>query len=134
MAASKVMAIDKNMFSVGIKVAIVASIEVTLICLYVTIWRTRSSHLEGFCKKSVFENFTKITKSICARVFFSKKIQAGGLQLYYKETPLLVFFCKFCEIFKNTYFQNVCERLLSRVRSLRVSFRQGFYCVNYCFI
>ena len=27
-----------------------------------------------------------------------------GLQLYYKETPALVFSCEFCEIFKNTFF------------------------------
>ena len=29
----------------------------------------------------------------------------GGLQLYQKKTPTQVFFCKYCEIFKNTYFE-----------------------------
>ena len=28
------------------------------------------------------------------------KIQVRGLQLYYKETPVLMFLCKFCEILK----------------------------------
>ena len=60
MAASKVNALDKNMFSVAIKVTNIASIYVILIC----------SHPEGFRKKYVFENFTKITENICAGVFF----------------------------------------------------------------
>ena len=78
----------------------------------------------------------KSQKNICAGVFYLIKIQAGDLELYYKETPLLVFFCKFCEIFKSTNFGNVYERLLLRVRSLRVSFRKvsGFYCADDCFM
>ena len=78
----------------------------------------------------------KLQKNIFAGVFFLTKIQARGLQLYYKEAPLMVLFCIFCEIFKNTYFGTLCERLLLRVRSLRVSFRKvsGVYCVDDYFI
>ena len=30
---------------------------------------------------------------------------AGGLQLYYKEIPTQVLSCEYCEIFRNTYFE-----------------------------
>ena len=40
------------------------------------------------------------------RVFteFQKQPLPNFLQLYWKETPAQVFFCKFCEIFKNIFF------------------------------
>ena len=44
---------------------------------------TRSSRLEFFCKNEIFKIFCKIHK---------------------KETPVQVFSCAFCEIFKNIYF------------------------------
>ena len=107
---------------------------------YVFRWRPEEPELVtggGFFRKGVFKNFTKITKKhLCRRLgsLFNKD-SGRGLQFYYKETSLWVFFCKFCEILKKTYFGNVCERLLLRVRSLRVSFRKvlGFYFVNECF-
>ena len=34
---------------------------------------------------------------------FYKKAVPEGLQLYQKETPIQVFPCEYCEIFKNTY-------------------------------
>ena len=34
-----------------------------------------------------------------------------GLQLFYKETPTQVFSSETCEIFKNTFFKNILERL-----------------------
>ena len=70
MAASKVIAIDKNIFGVDIKVTIIALIDVILICLYVTTLKTKSSHPKGFCKKSAFDNFSKSTENIFARVIF----------------------------------------------------------------
>ena len=102
-------------------------------------WRTRNSHPEGFCEKRVFKTFAKITgKHLCWGLFL-RKIYASVLQLYYKETPSLVLFCKLYIIFEKNYFGNVCERLLLmllRVRSMRVSFCKvsGFYCVDSCFI
>ena len=51
--------------------------------------RTRSSHPEGLCKKGTFKNFTE--KHLC-RGLFLIRIQARALSLYYKETPVLVFF------------------------------------------
>ena len=84
MAASKVIATDKNMFSVGIKVCIIASIDVILMFL--------GNDRKGFCKKHVFKNFAKITEKHMCRGLFLTKIQAGGLQLYCKVTPVLLFF------------------------------------------
>ena len=112
MVASKVIATDKNIFSVGIKVTIIASIDVILICLQVTP-----------------EEPEVITPRASVKKVFLKILRKS-------QKNISLFFCKFCEIFKKTYFGNVCERLLLRVRSLRVSFRKvsGFYCVDNCFI
>ena len=40
------------------------------------------------------------------------KLQAKGVQLRQIETPVHAFSCEFSEIYKKTYFLNVCERLL----------------------
>ena len=36
---------------------------------------------------------------------FNKVAGHNGLQLYEKETPTQVLCCEYCEIFKNTYFE-----------------------------
>ena len=78
----------KNMFSVGIKVTI-ASIDV--------IFRQWQEEPEGVTwRASMKKVLLKISqgpqKKNCAGVSFLIKIQVGDLQLYYKETPVLVFF------------------------------------------
>ena len=53
--------------------------------------------LEAFCKKAVLKNFVKfIEKHLCWSLLFSK---VAGL-----TSPIRVFLCEFCEIFKKTYF------------------------------
>ena len=53
-------------------------------------------------KKAVLKNFAIFTgKQLFWNPFF---------QLYQKETPTEVFSCEYCEIFKNTYFE---EHLLT---------------------
>ena len=48
-------------------------------------------------KKAVLKNFAIFTgKQLLWNPFF---------QLYQKETPTEVFSCEYCEIFKNTYFE-----------------------------
>ena len=94
MAASKVIATDKNMFSVGIKVTI-ALIDV--------IFRQRPEEPEvvtwrSSIKKVLLKILHKSQRNICAGVSFLIKIQAGGLQLYHKETPMLVFFINYAKI------------------------------------
>ena len=64
----------------------------------------RSSLPEMFCKKGVLRNFTKfIRKHLCQSLFLIK-LQAQACNLIKKETPALVFSCKFCEISKNNFF------------------------------
>ena len=80
------------MFSVRIKVNI-ESIDV--------IFTYRPEEPEVVYKKDTFKNFAKITEKHLAGVSFLIKFQVErGLQHYCKETPALVFFCKFCEILR----------------------------------
>ena len=64
--------------------------------------RYRSSHQRCSIKKAVLKNFAIFTgKHLCRSLFF---IKLQALQLYQKETPTQVFFCEYCEIFKNSFF------------------------------
>ena len=81
------------MLYVGIKVTNVSSIDVILIVLVYSLDMYSGNDLKN--KKYWPIMFLKISqkpqKYICIRVSFLMKIQAGGLQLYYKDTPDLVF-------------------------------------------
>ena len=57
------------------------------------------------------------------------------MQLYYKDTPVLVDFFVNSAKFLETYFGNVCKRLLPQITIFGVYFRQvsGFYYVDNCF-
>ena len=68
-----------------------------------------------FYKKSVLI-YQNSLENTCARVSFSIKLQDRGLQLYWKETLAKVFFCKFCEIFKNTFFAEQLRVIASDIR------------------
>ena len=37
-----------------------------------------------------------------------------------KETPTHVLFCECCEIFKNTYYEDICEQLLLNIEEEKV--------------
>ena len=57
-----------------------------------------------FCKKEVLENFAKFTgKHLCQSLFFNNKLQATGVQLYWKRDSGIGVSCGFCEISKNTF-------------------------------
>ena len=54
----------------------------------------------GVLLKGVLKNFTKLTgKHLCQSLFFNKVATFSK-----KETLAQVLSCKFCEIFKNTFF------------------------------
>ena len=73
--------------------------------------QSRSSHQR--CSIGVLKNFTKFTgKLLCQSLFFNK-VQASGLQLYWKETLSKVFPCQFCDIFKNTFFTEYIQMIAS---------------------
>ena len=60
--------------------------------------------LEVLCKKGVFKNFENFTgKQLCRGLFFNK-VAGAACSFIKKETLAQAFSCKFCEIFKNTFF------------------------------
>ena len=68
-------------------------------------YNSRSSYRRCSIKEAVFEKFPIFTgKHLCWNLFLIK-LQPSGLQLYSKEAPTQVFFCEYCEIFKNSYFE-----------------------------
>ena len=61
--------------------------------------------MESFCKKGILEDFEKFTrKHLCQSLFFNKVEGQPATSLIKKETLVLVLFCEFCGIFKNTSF------------------------------
>ena len=77
----------------------------------------RSSRPETFCKKGVLKNFTKFTGEHLHQGLFFNFIK--------KEALAQVFFCEFCEIFKNTFSY--------RTPSVAASLFRFWYLTN-CFI
>ena len=64
----------------------------------------RSSHRRCSVKRDVLKNFTKFTGiHLCQSLFFNK-VTGGAGNFIKKLTLAQVFFCEFCEIFKNTFF------------------------------
>ena len=60
----------------------------------------RSSHQRCFIKKAVLKNFATFTwKHMCWSLCLIK------LQTFRPVTPTQVFSCDYCEIFKNSYFE-----------------------------
>ena len=54
--------------------------------------------------KEGVKNFAEITgKHLCWSLFFNK-VRLEACNFIQKETPTRVFCCKFCKIFKSTYF------------------------------
>ena len=117
MAASKVIAKDKNTFSVRIKVNVIASIDVILICPLGNDLKDQKQYPEGSVEKVLLKLSQKSQETICDGVFFKIKIHAGALSLYYKETLVLAVFVNPAKFLKtlSKNFGNVCERLLLRV-------------------
>ena len=58
-----------------------------------------------FCKKDVLWNFAEfIGKHLCQSLFYNKVAALRPAILLKKENLVQVFYCEFCEIFKNTFF------------------------------
>ena len=55
----------------------------------------------------------------CVGVSFYWSCRASVLQLYLKETPTLVFPCEYCEIFKNTNFEEHLQTAASVLLIIR---------------
>ena len=64
----------------------------------------RSSRLQMFFKISVLKSFPNFIGKRLYWSLFLKRLQAEGLQLYFKKTLTKVFSCEVCKIIKNTFF------------------------------
>ena len=64
----------------------------------------KSLSMEKVFLKGVLKNFSKFTvKHLCQSLFFCK-VAGQACNFIKKETLVQLFSCKFCEIFKNTFF------------------------------
>ena len=85
----------------------------------------RRSRPEVFLKKLFWiDKFRKIHGKILALQFFLIRLQAAGLQLYWKETPAQVFSSQFCvlkrdwqHIFLNKIFMSATDQSMTFLKS-----------------
>ena len=66
----------------------------------------RSSRSQMFFKVAILKNSAIFTEKYLYWSLFSINLQARpeGLQRYKKETPIQLFFCEYCKVFKNSFF------------------------------
>ena len=75
-----------------------------------------------FYKKAILKTFAIITgKYLCWSVFL-KKLQALRPTTLLNKTPTQVFYCDYCETFKNTYFEE----------HLRTAASESLFLEEYC--
>ena len=67
--------------------------------------KDKNQPLEVSYKKTVLKHFVIFRGKYLFWSLFLMRRRAESLQLYYKETPAKVFFCDYCQISKNTYFE-----------------------------
>ena len=80
-------------------------IPMFLVMLLAHVRKGSNSHSHMFSKKSVFKNFAIFTiKKLCWNLFLITFQDYKSYIFIQKETPTLVFFCEYCEIFKNNFF------------------------------
>ena len=72
----------------------------------------RSSHRKFSIKKLFLKVCQYSLETPVLESFLYSKYKPSVLGRYQKEVPAQVFFCEYYEIFKNTYFEKICERLL----------------------
>ena len=79
----------------------------------------RERHLvvhKCFVKKIVPKNFANFIYTSRYRKPFLSSCRPRTSNFIKIEAPVLVFYCKFCEIFQNIFMQNNCEPLLLGVK------------------
>ena len=67
----------------------------------------KSSRSQMFYKIGVVKSFAKFTEKNTRWSFFFNKVAGLTLVTLIKKTPIQVFSCEFCEIFKNTFFLRI---------------------------
>ena len=91
----------------------------------------RSSHRRCSMKKVVLKNFATFTRKHLCWSLFLINCRHEQLQLYWKKTPTHVFWCEYCEIFRNAYFGEHLRsaayadcscRLILKLKNLKIRF------------
>ena len=85
-----------------------------------------SSRPEVFCKKGALKNFAKFTgKRLCWSLFFNNVagLSPAACNFIKIEALTQVLSCKFCEVFKNTFFDGTIRRLLLKciIKDLKIT-------------
>ena len=88
----------------------------------------KNNHRRCSIKKAVLKNFEIFThkKTPVLESLINKVINLKACTFIKKRIPAQVFCWEYYEIFKNTYFKNICKRLLFNLTSL-------FVCLLACF-
>ena len=86
-------------------------------------------------KKNILKKFSPNSqKNICVGISFLIKLQPEICNFIKKETPIRVFFCEFCEIFKNPFFIEHLQWLLLHVGFFKIKLTYGLhFSLNYFF-
>ena len=84
----------------------------------ISFWNPKSSHQKHSVKEGVLKSFANFPVKYRCWILFLIKLQAFRLLTLLKRdsnTGVLLWICK---IFKNTYFDEICERLLLKFQVL----------------
>ena len=92
-----------------------------MMCLFYwkPLWKNfKKQPPEMFFKKTVFNNFAIfIGKDLCWSLFLIKLQVIRTLKLQFFKNPTQVFSCEYCEIFKNTNFEEHLQTVASEFYS-----------------
>ena len=79
-------------------------------------------------KNNILKKFSQNSqKNTCVGVSFSIKLEPEIWNFIEKETPTRVFFCKFSEVFTNTFFIEHLQWLLLHVRFFKLKLIYGLH-------
>ena len=94
----------------------------------------RTSRSQIFFKIAALKNFAILSRKTCVAEYLFNKVAGMKVCIFIKkETPAQLFSCEYCEIFKNTYFEEWQMRTTTSDRSndLFETVSQVFWNVNF---
>ena len=91
---------------------------------------SKSSHLRCSVRKVFLEILQNSQENTCSRVSFLIKLKASTCNVIKKEALTQMFFCEFCEIFRNTFFIEHLPGTALHIRIFYVVACINFYITN----
>ena len=116
-----------NVFYDWIKIVLNCNVKILYDNSLFSILYDRSSHRRCSMKKGVLENFAKFIGKHLYQSLFFKSCRPQPCNFIKKGTLAKVFSCKFCEIFKNTFFTETSGRLLPNLCCFTLWFDYFFF-------